>query len=147
MHFQKRGFQNYVRVIYRNACQLMDCFACAMCPSNHTSQSRDGLSGPQKIIGILRLNSRLSPMPAARYKFIRDTNSPSGLFSENTASTDAVRALTEWKSEASGRACEWRLDERGTLIAEVIWQDSDSSAVDDLYNACRAVGVSTIHQS
>ena len=66
-------------------------------------------------------------MPTARYKFVRDTGVPGGL-SNNSASTDAILALSDWSNSHSRRSYDVQVDEDNILIAELTWDDADDAS-------------------
>lgn len=79
-------------------------------------------------------------MPAARYKFARNST-VEGFLSSNRPSTDALSAVSTWKTGASGRSYAVEVDKDDLLVLNLTWSDSDSLAGADLDGACRRYGV------
>lgn len=75
------------------------------------------------------------------YRFTRDP--ATGFFSQNSASTDALSALTQWASgETEGRNFDVTLDTPDELIAKVRFAKSDQvAAARDMNRLCPACGV------
>lgn len=81
----------------------------------------------------------------AKYLFVRDDSSASGILSRNRASTDALNALQEWISVAGGReysiGSDADADTDHQLVATLTLQQSDTSAGHDLQKCCTKFGV------
>lgn len=79
-------------------------------------------------------------MPTARYKFVRDT-SIGGFLSGNRPSTDALGAVSNWTSRATGRSYAVLVDEDNNLVVDLTWSETDRAAGTELDDSCRRFGV------
>jgi hypothetical protein len=89
--------------------------------------------------------SEPAAMPTARYKFSRDTTSMKGFQSGNRASTDAINALSEWSNAVVSRSYEVQFEEDETLVADITWNETGSTAGKNLDDLCCRFGVTRSH--
>jgi hypothetical protein len=80
-------------------------------------------------------------MPTARYKFVRSGTSIKGFASLNSASTDALNAVSTWSGAQPGRSMKIVLDDDAQLVAELTWSNDDSVAGPNLDDECDRFGV------
>lgn len=79
-----------------------------------------------------------------KYRFVRDAENVSGIFSRNRASTDAMNVLHKWRGMAAGRDFEFDADEveDEELIAILTFEASDQAAGSQIDMLCAQYGVS-----
>ncbi|HCH22925.1 MAG TPA: hypothetical protein DE179_01340 [Oceanospirillaceae bacterium] len=83
-------------------------------------------------------------MQQATYRFIRASN-PKGFLSTNTASTDALNVLENWTNFSECRSYETIEDEDESLIAKLLFKNSDASAGTELDRICDDFGIVREH--
>ena len=76
-----------------------------------------------------------------KYRFVRDAENLSGIFSQNQASTDAMNVLHKWRGMAAGRDFKVEVDEEEQLVAVLTFETLDQAAGSQIDLLCAQHGV------
>lgn len=79
-------------------------------------------------------------MSIACYSFVR-RNSVEGNHSDQRYSTDAIKALNDWRYNQSERNYKVQVDNHESFLAELSWSEGDALAEADLNKVCHTFGV------